>query len=236
MEKIMATLNEDIANSPIPSTIDKYLEAWYFTQMMVENYHNYYAFRLNLNAFIQAFRNITFMLQSEDNKPENFDIWYGEKQKEMKEDQLLRKFVCVRNLIVKKEMLESKSSIQLGVFRMRSFKLGLGGEIPPNRNSHDILIEFSKQFTGLFIDNEHSDLWEQFGIERKWIVPEIGDDEVIYYCWQALDKIKLILEEASLNLGQKINLLINLPDLERYKVLLETDLDPSLIEKCGWDK
>lgn len=37
--------------------------------MMLQEYHAPFHFRFYLNAFIQALRNVTFMLQSEERKP-----------------------------------------------------------------------------------------------------------------------------------------------------------------------
>jgi hypothetical protein len=53
---------------------------------MAGEYHDLHAFRYNLNAFVQALRNITFMLQSEEGKPASFEAWYREKQDNMRSD------------------------------------------------------------------------------------------------------------------------------------------------------
>ena len=73
----------DQFTSPIPSTLDKFHEAFFFLNQTMRSYHAPTEFRFNLNAFIQALRNITFMLQSEENKPERFAEWYAAKQEEM---------------------------------------------------------------------------------------------------------------------------------------------------------
>ena len=86
--------------SPIPSTVDKVVEAQYFLMAMADGYHDPHIFRYKLNAFIQALRNVTFMLQSEPRKPKGFKSWYAEKQKEMGKDSQLRQFVEARNFLV----------------------------------------------------------------------------------------------------------------------------------------
>jgi hypothetical protein len=123
-EQISANMAEEFT-SPIPATLDKLGESSFFLSQMMRSYHSPTEFRYNLNAFIQALRNITFMLQSEERKPEGFEEWYAGKQVEMKSNKLLRKFILARNLIVKQGMLAAKSTAHVGIFRGRSFKMGV---------------------------------------------------------------------------------------------------------------
>src|SRR6266568_1567426 len=108
---------------PIESTHERYDEARYFFGRMLATYHIPDEFRFNLNAFIQALRNITFMLQSEENKPPDFEDWYGVKQQTMRSDDVLRRFVQARNIVVKQSSLAAKSTASSGVFRGRRLKL-----------------------------------------------------------------------------------------------------------------
>jgi hypothetical protein len=107
----------------IPNSHDKFEEAHYFLQMMMINYHHADGFRYSMNAFIQALRNITFALQSEKRNIPDFDSWYVDRQKWMKENELLKKFVEGRNIVVKRGNLEIKSEAYIGLFR--KFKLGM---------------------------------------------------------------------------------------------------------------
>lgn len=93
--------------------------------MMINNYHDADGFRFNMNAFIQALRNITFALQSEKRNIPNFDTWYEEKQSWMKESALLKNFVEGRNIVVKRGNLAIKSEAEIGLFRYRKHKLGM---------------------------------------------------------------------------------------------------------------
>src|SRR4051794_9422817 len=105
-----------MADCPIPSTHDKYNEAQYFFGGILKNYHHAYQFQFNLNAFIQAIRNITWMLQSEDGKPEGFDSWYAAKQADMRGNEVLKRFVNARNVVVKRSSLTAKSKARSGLF------------------------------------------------------------------------------------------------------------------------
>ena len=162
----------------LPSTHDKYNEAQYFFGKLVALYHRPDEFKFNLNAFIQAIRNITFMLQSEERKPEGFAQWYAKKQEEMRADDLLRRFVEARNIIVKRSSLVAMSTARSGLFRGRMLKLAAEHEVPPFTDTVEVL-ERAKNFAlRLFLDEEHSAIGEQAGVERTWVVSEISQGEV----------------------------------------------------------
>ncbi|MFG1997776.1 hypothetical protein ACGFNU_01360 [Spirillospora sp. NPDC048911] len=66
-------------------------------------------FRANLNACIQALRNVTWVLQKEKSRIPAFDQWYPAWQEKMKDDEVMRWVVKSRNRIVKMSDLELKS-------------------------------------------------------------------------------------------------------------------------------
>lgn len=228
------TLSEDLESSPISSTVDKLWEAWYFILGMVSSYHDPHAFRYNLNAFIQALRNVTFMLQSEDGKPPGFEQWYKAKRREMASNPQLKRFVEARNLVVKKQMLAAKSTLRIGIFRGRRFKLGVGGDVDHFRSSHELLRAAQGFFTGFMIDEGHSSLDEQLGVQREWKVAAIGDGEVVGHCADALRALARLVEDAHLLWGTKFDASFELPDVAAQQVLLETDVAPELAKKWGW--
>ena len=202
---------------------------------MLTTYHDPVTFRFNLNAFVQALRNVTFILQSEDIKPPGFDSWYSSKQLEMRNDGDLRRFVEARNVVVKQSMLNLRSTCYMGVFRGRQLKAAIGGPVPPCISSQDYL-ERTKRFAyRSLIDEGHAAAGEQLGVERTWIVPELGEGEVVRQCAIALAKIGLLIKGAyELFDLPNFDANIDLPDTRRFRVLLETDIDPSLPEKWGW--
>lgn len=217
-----------------PSTIDKLEECDYFLAMMLNSYHDPKGLRFNLNAFIQALRNVTFMLQSEDEKSEGFAAWYEKKQDEMRQNPLLCNFVEARNIVVKREMLETKSHCFLGLYRGRRMKLAIGGEVPPLVDTAYYLERAKEFLIGFMLDEEHSDIGEQAGVGRKWIVEAIGPDEVVGHCAEALQAIRQVVSEAMAMAGGELDPTVELPDIEQFTVLLESDLDPTLPEKWGW--
>lgn len=222
-------------SSPIPATLDKFHEAFFFLNQTMRSYHSPAEFRFNLNAFIQALRNITFMLQSEENKTEGFAEWYAAKQEEMRGNELLKKFVGARNLIVKQGMLEARSTAHVGIFKGRNFHVGVGGNISPFMDTRSIFEKAREFYIGYMIDEEHSAIGEQIGVEREWVVDEIGPGEVVTLCYRALDYMSNLVSEAHGLYGVKLEPLSVEPDIQKMKVVLESDLDPTLPKKWGWE-
>lgn len=75
---------------------------------MARNYHEPDPFRYALGAFIQAARNVTWMLQKEKSAFTDF-AWYREWSEKAREDPLLRWLHDTRNDFVKSQALEPKS-------------------------------------------------------------------------------------------------------------------------------
>jgi len=189
-------LTETPTNCPIPSTHDKFNEAQYFFGQMLQNYHFPWQFQFNLNAFIQALRNVTFMLQAEPNKPEGFDGWYAAKREEL--------------------------------------KVAIGHKIPPFADTRDVLQRATGKDGLGFVDEEHIAIGEQMGVERTWRIEELGHEEVVAACLKALNFMGSLVAEAHRLYGLKdVHEDIRV-DLRAVQVLLETDVDPSLLEKWGW--
>lgn len=75
---------------------EKLLEAEYFLGRCMEVSGPY--FQYELNAFLSASRNVTFVMQSSMSKVRGFSDWYAEKQAEMRADAAMRFFIELRNV------------------------------------------------------------------------------------------------------------------------------------------
>lgn len=75
---------------------EKLLEAEYFLGRSMEVSGPY--FQYELNAFLSAARNVSFVLQSSMSKVRGFNEWYAEKQAEMRADAAMRFFLELRNV------------------------------------------------------------------------------------------------------------------------------------------
>ena len=81
-------------------------EVLFFWHKAADSYQNVDEFVINLNACIQASRNVTWVLQNQKTEISDFDSWYVNSwQTAMKNDPIMRWCVEARNTIVKQEDL-----------------------------------------------------------------------------------------------------------------------------------
>ena len=64
----------------MPDTFDKLQEAKFFFEQMSNYQINRSGFKYNLSAFLSAFRSITYLMQKEYSKIQDFENWYQGKQ------------------------------------------------------------------------------------------------------------------------------------------------------------
>lgn len=233
----LCTIDNYEHECPIINTHDKFVETWWFLTRIAEYYHNEKLFRFYLNAFVQSLRNITFMLQNEKSCIPDFDKWYLKKQEKMRSNPLLRNFVDSRNYVVKQRMLKAKSKVEMGLFRGYKMKLVFKHEFDdPFINTIDIFSKFKDHFIDWFIGKDHGAIGEQFGVRRQWIVEDLGDEEVLSLCIKAYKEIEKIIDEAHIKINRIfISPNLEIGELEKVYILLETDLDPNLAKEWGWD-
>ncbi len=227
---------------PIPATHDKFDESHYFLHRSMEEFHKPEPFRWNLNAFLQALRSVTNILESEL-KPRNrksFKSWYSDWEIKMQQDELLQKFILGRNTVVHRGMLQHKSRVETGLFRGYQMKLGFEHEIDINLPSSVILRHMIETDPFDYIDAEHSTIGEQLGIRRTWIVEDLGqnNEDVLNLCHRAWSRISQIVSAAHEFAGAKLPSVEesnDVHDITRISVLLESDLDPTLPKQWGWE-
>lgn len=223
---------------PLSGTDEKWLETGYFLHQMIEQYHHPFEFRCNLNAFLTSWLSISDYMRKEGGSGNrDFSKWFNARLDALKGNELINRFKDHRDLIVHTRMLAMQSTAEMGLFRGRTFKLGFGGNVNVFERSEDLLARVKKFATGLFIDEGHCALGEQLGIRRVWIVPELGNEDVVELAIQAFRIAESFVDEAHAQLGisQGKDQPVQLPDADKYSVLLETDLDPTLIKQWGWD-
>ena len=218
---------------PLPETHDRFNEAHYFLELMMHQYHSPEPFRWNLNAFIQALRNVTFVMQAELKSTAGFSEWYTGQQTSMKQDPSLRAFVDGRNMVVKERNLLLESSAQIGLFRNRKLKLVLKMPIQTNIPSEYALKYLAPKLE--FLDDEHWAIGEEYGVQREWKASELGTGNVLALCDAAWAKIGKVVSEAHTFAGFRLDVPpADHHDPVKCDLLTETDIDPSLIDKWGW--
>jgi hypothetical protein len=219
---------------PLEEADDRFQEAHYFINQMMHEYHEPEPFRWNLNAFLQALRSVTFVLQKTlAHEPAFSEFWIAQ-QKLMREDELLRKFVDGRNVVVKERNLLLHSKVAFGVFNHRRLRVAFNFDIPARMSSREALHRLRSVPDGL-IDDDRAALWEEYGIERHWYAPELGEEDVLTLCDRAWVRISAVMTathrfmhwECAVPTGHH-----HTPD--KCNLLTETDINPTLVEKWGW--
>jgi hypothetical protein len=211
---------------PLYEADDKGAEAHYFLERMMVSYHDPDPFRWSLNAFVQALRSITFYIQKLLKHRDSFDAWYDAEQATMRADPLLRKFVLGRNTVVKQRNLYVESAATIGVYRYRKPRMGLKVNVPVYVSSRDLLKR--AELLNL-LDAKRTAEGEEYGIEREWHVPELGEGNVLDRCDEAWILVTDVLERAH----DFIGLSSPGPKLHRHQssavnLLTETDVHPGL--------
>jgi hypothetical protein len=197
-------------------------------------------FRWNLNAFLQALRAVTLMLQKELHDRKGFDEWYEPWRQRLQSDALLKRCLEGRNLVAHHGSLRRRSLVEMGVFRYREFKLGLVVPLDVDVPCAELLDRFVHSSMGKFIDEEHSTIGEQFGVRRKWIVDDLTDseEEIVSVCHRALARISAVVVSAHEFAGSSMETMPeegeHVHSADQVNVLLESDVDPTLLEKWEW--
>src|SRR5690349_1236783 len=125
---------------PVPKSHRRLQEAHRAWHQAAHLYSDPDGFRVNLNAAIQALRNVTFILQSEKHNIPSFDTWYPSWQQRMKEDNVLRWSVDARNRVVKQGDLETESVARVHVtFTWEGAQHVTDFSMPPSMATTDII-------------------------------------------------------------------------------------------------
>lgn len=178
------------------------LESHRLWHQTLNNYFDPEGFRVNLNATIQALRNLTFALQYEKSNFSDFDEWYSKWQDKMKQDPVLRWLNSARVEIVHQKDLETKSIARVTVLAyIEIFKadISIPVDIP------DYMIAFYLLKEG-YINKHIIDKDFILKVERRWILDSLDEYEVLdalAYCYGFMYRL---LKEAHEMLDSNIDI------------------------------
>jgi hypothetical protein len=177
---------------PIPGTHHRLHEAHYFLHGILDNYHEPDDMRCNLNAFIQAIRNITFILQAEAGDNPILKSWYEGRREQLAADPVLEFFKDTRNYVVKKGNLEPASKVRIRA-RMGSLEMsGPEGEYPLDLASAQLMALARHKAPPAMTD---------VGVQRLWRLAEHPDKELGLLCAEVWEKLNELVQEAHRLLG-----------------------------------
>ena len=229
----------DSWSCPLPYSHDRFSEAHYFLHRLEQEYHNPALFRFHLNAFIASLRAVHELLQKELERMGQI-AWWKERRREFDEDPVLSRFARGRNISLHQRAIFKGSRVSVGLFRARRLKLVTMADVQSDETSESLLTRMIPLSVGHLIDEEHSALEEQIGVERLYFVRELSEEEdVLRACMRALARTSRALAEAHNRLGAEHEpatdeevLVEN--RLGEVTVLLESDLDPTAPYRWGW--
>jgi hypothetical protein len=169
----------DYNRCPLPATHRRLVEAHLLWHQALSNSQEVDLFRANLNATIQALRNVTFTLQSEKHSIPDFDNWYGRWQSKLASEPDAKWLIQARNIVVKKGDLEITSTAKVKILTWKD-ELLAESQVPPEADTS--LILDSIPFLDLLEDAKTPmpDLKDAgLEIERRWTVAELNGKEVL---------------------------------------------------------
>ncbi|MBT2286952.1 hypothetical protein J7E78_25870 [Paenibacillus polymyxa] len=162
----------------IPYTHKRLLEAHRLWHQAYDNYFDPEGFRVNINATIQALRNLTFALQNEKEKIIDFDSWYPNWQSKMKTDPIMKWLNEARVKIVHQKDLETKSQANVLIhsyFNLVEYKFDVPALLPSEVIAHN-----AKSIIKEKIEIPEHQLKECIAVvERRWVAEDLPDWEIL---------------------------------------------------------
>ena len=187
---------------PIPKAHRTLLDAHYLWHQTAENYSNPDVFRANVNATLQALRNVTFSLQNEKHVFDDFDTWYVPWQTRMKASSVLTWAKKARNRVVKQGELETASTATVRLLTWKDdelTRLPIAPETPSEVliNHLPILDLIAK--ASIPSGDLSSAVLE---LERQWNLPSFRNREVLNTLAAAYGLLSDLLVDAHTRLGR----------------------------------
>jgi hypothetical protein len=149
-----------------------------------------------LNALLQAARSVTWVLQKEMSRDEDFDAWYGSWQERMRGDERMRWLVEARNKIEKQGDLEMHSVAKVRLVANAWTGPTVEFGVPPHIGPTEIAM--ATELKSLPSEVRESGLLE---VERRWVVPEQPDYEVLDLVAHCYGVLAQLLVEAHIRRG-----------------------------------
>lgn len=201
-----------LAGCPIPMTHRRLKHAHLLWHQCLDAYHDPERFLANLNATIEALRNITFVVQKEKSAFKDFDVWYKPRQEILKADATAKWLNEARVTIVHQGDLESSSHAEVRIITYDEKTLWTG-EVPIQTPAKLIL----ENPTLLALLDSSMDKLPDLAdsillIERKWSTKELDGREIL----SALAHVYGLLADLVLDAHSRIGQLTCIPAEEPH--------------------
>jgi hypothetical protein len=191
----------DYDDCPIPGTHRRLEEAHRLWHRAAEAYEDPDEFRTQLNALIQALRNVTFVLQKEQDAIPDFDAWYERWRDIMKEDGVLRWLVQARNVIVKQGDLETHSTATAGIQASWDTPQTRTFDVPP-------LVPTLAVAAKILSEQDIPDDIRKQGfltVERRWVANDLPQWEILDALAHAHGMLTFLVQDAHRQAGKAMD-------------------------------
>ena len=147
------------------------------------SYHDPETFQRSVEALVQDLRNVTFRLQSVKSNIDGFDAWYGPRQDQMREDEVLRWLNNARVEIVKKTGLRSSSFARVSVIDSYLEAPTVVTQLPVDLSTEELVGQTISALPPAI--RQHLTL----EIRRRWEAPSLPGLELLFalaHCYVSL--------------------------------------------------
>lgn len=192
-------MENSIEEAPCPlAAVDQRLDdTHYYWKQAEESYFSPDDFRRAIQSTVQTLRSVTFVLQSHKSQIPNFDTWYSEWQRKMRQSSLLRWIIESRNQIEKRGDLELHSTVRVTIIDSHVPSKTFF-EVPAEL--FDKPEEILKSVTSLPLSYRtlRNGVIE---IERRWVENSLSDHELLEATAYAFGFIRQLVEDAHFQSG-----------------------------------
>jgi hypothetical protein len=158
-------------------------------------------FVLQLNALIVTLRQVTFMLQKQKERIEDFEGWYGAWQDRMRADPVMKWLHDARTHIEKRGDLELASTARVEL---------VAGWLPGPYDDLEVPPLVGPEELAPFVREAFPDLPEEIAqegllrVERRWVSKDFPDRELTEVCAYGYGYVATIISDAHERLGLRM--------------------------------
>lgn len=240
MTTVRCQLSHNKIACPVPMTEDRLMECFHNIEHLERDYHDPRNFRFSLNALLASLSSVSTIAQKEVEKKGDIVRW-NDARAPFKNDPWLGAAKRARNVTLHQKAIFDGSKVDIGLYRGRRHKLSYRQDIRGDIHSSEILKSWNESELGrMFLDPGHSAIGEQYGVWRKYWIKEVsGDEDVLIAMRRALIRAHDLVVATHDIYGVKLQHIsddwLKPEDLAEVSVLLESDIDPTLPKKWGWE-
>ncbi|MFC8936160.1 hypothetical protein ACFT1A_29145 [Rhodococcus sp. NPDC057135] len=230
----------ELRSCPLVLTHDRVFECHFQLHQMIAAYHHPAPFRYSANAFLASSKSVLEMVRL-DMEKEGENAWRRERVGQVLADDLFTQFNTARNFVIHRGSLIRSSQVEFGMFSHRRLKLALATELKTDEPSHLLIDRIANSNSAsMFVHPDRPFIGEQLGVRREYHEPLLSTDhDVLTACDMILRQLCTLVDDCHTHLevpfDDDAHDCCTAHDREEHATLLETDIDPSLAEKWGWD-